>query len=30
MLLPKVYYFFVYGAMASLVPYLVIYYQGLG
>lgn len=30
MLLPKIYYFFVYGAMASLVPYLVIYYQGLG
>jgi MFS transporter, DHA1 family, multidrug resistance protein len=27
---PKIYYFFVYGAMASLIPYLVIYYQGLG
>lgn len=30
MLLPKIYYFFSYGAMASLVPYLVLYYQGLG
>jgi len=30
MFLPKVYYFFAYGAMASLVPYLVIYYQSLG
>jgi MFS transporter, PPP family, 3-phenylpropionic acid transporter len=30
MLKPKLYYFFVYGAMAALVPYLVIYYQGLG
>jgi PPP family 3-phenylpropionic acid transporter len=30
MLKPKIYYFFVYGAMAALVPYLVIYYQSLG
>ncbi len=30
MLKPKIYYFFIYGAGAALVPYLVIYYQGLG
>ena len=29
-LLPKLYYFFAYAAMASLVPFLVIYYQSLG
>jgi PPP family 3-phenylpropionic acid transporter len=27
---PKIYYFFIYGAGAALVPYLVIYYQELG
>ena len=30
MLKPKIYYFFIYGAMAALVPYLVIYYQESG
>lgn len=30
LLLPKLYYFFAYAASASLVPYLVIYYQSLG
>jgi PPP family 3-phenylpropionic acid transporter len=30
MLKPKIYYFFIYGAGAALIPYLVIYYQELG
>jgi PPP family 3-phenylpropionic acid transporter len=30
LLLPKLYYFFAYAASASLIPYLVIYYQSLG